>query len=893
LSDVFISYSRKDRNFVLKLHDALAKLNRDTWVDWQDIPLTADFRREILAGIEGADSFVFIISPESVISAVCREEIAHAVVSQKRLVPIFYRNVPDDNVPKAFASINWIFFRETDDFDSSFASLVDALDTDLDWRRSHTRLLVRAVEWAAKARDSSRLLRGMDVQDAFRWLAEAANVKKQEPTALQLEYIQASQEWEAGEIQRLKELNEEKERQRQEAERQSLIARGRELTAYAEKSLTKDPECSLLLSLHALEITRRAGAVLVEVEEVTHSALLASRVRLALSGHEKFVNTVVWSPDGRLLATASDDGTAKVWDSSTGQEVLTLSGHEHRVNNIAWRPDGKLLVTASADATAKVWDVATGRLVLTLPRQERWVFWAAWSPDGSRLATASMDRMLKVWDASTGRELLAVSGHEKSVLCVMWSPDGGRLATASEDQTARVWEAETGRLLLTLAAGPHEFFKSVAWSPDGERLATASQSGGVTPKISVWEAASGRELLTLSADVNGLAWSPEGERLAVAGLYGANVLQPETGRELVKLSDDGHSASSVAWSPDGKRLASAGGNIARVWEPATTRELLAVDGSDAEFSSVAWSPDGKYLAAAGADHSVKVWDVRTGEAFLTLRGHTGAVHSVAWAPDGQFLATAGADHTVRIWEVAPGCELLKLSNNIFLFGNVAWSPDGKRLAAASGSGAQVWDASTGCNSLNLRRDMIYSVAWSPDGQRLATGSRDTKARIFDANTGQELLVLSGHTWDVQSVTWSPDGLRLATAGRESVGKVWDARTGQELVTLAGHQQQVFSAEWRPDGWRLATTSEDRTVKLWDPITGMDLFTLPDHERAVRCLAWSPDGKCLAAGSTIIHVYAMDIDLLASLARTRVTRNLTLKECSKYLHVNEVPPIPFG
>src|SRR5215472_6138415 len=261
MAEVFISYAREDKDFVQKLHNALAGLNRDTWVDWEGIPLTAEWLKEVYAGIEAADNFIFVISLESVGSEACQKEVAHAAINKKRLIPILHRPVPEESVPPVLGAINRVFFQDTDDFRATFASLIEALDTDLDWKRTHTRLLVRAKEWEDKGRDDSFLLRGMDLQDALHWLAQAIAIQKQEPSPLHREYIQASQEWEAGEIQRLKELNEEKERQRQEAERQQRIATARELVAYGLSSLEEYPERALLLALHAINATFRDGQV--------------------------------------------------------------------------------------------------------------------------------------------------------------------------------------------------------------------------------------------------------------------------------------------------------------------------------------------------------------------------------------------------------------------------------------------------------------------------------------------------------------------------------------------------------------------------------------------------------------------------------------------------------
>ena len=155
MSDLFISYSRKDKEFVHKLHDALAAQKRDVWVDFEDIPLASEWRDEIFTGIEAANSFVFVISPDSAASAVCGEEVNHAVTCKKRIVPILYREGDYKTLNSAISSHNWIYCRDTDSFDDAFKSLLQTLDTDLDYVHAHTRLLIRAKEWDSKQRNPS------------------------------------------------------------------------------------------------------------------------------------------------------------------------------------------------------------------------------------------------------------------------------------------------------------------------------------------------------------------------------------------------------------------------------------------------------------------------------------------------------------------------------------------------------------------------------------------------------------------------------------------------------------------------------------------------------------------------------------------------------------------
>ncbi len=194
MSDVFISYSRRDTEFVKVLKQALEQSAYETWIDWADIPKSADWWREIEGGIEAADAFIFVISPDSVNSKVCRDEVDHAVRHNKRLIPIVRREDFDPNtVHPTISRHNWLFFRDEDNFDEAFEVLVDTINTDLAHAREHTRLLVRALEWERKNYDSSFLITGTALESAEQWLITSVD-KAPHPIQLQRDYIHASKQ---------------------------------------------------------------------------------------------------------------------------------------------------------------------------------------------------------------------------------------------------------------------------------------------------------------------------------------------------------------------------------------------------------------------------------------------------------------------------------------------------------------------------------------------------------------------------------------------------------------------------------------------------------------------------------------------------------------------------
>jgi WD40 repeat protein len=465
---------------------------------------------------------------------------------------------------------------------------------------------------------------------------------------------------------------------------------------------------------------------------------------LSLLGHPNVVFLVAYSPDGRRLATASAQAvrrktssgedfsfeggtTVRIWDGLTGQELLSFKGRMDFLFGLVYSPDGRRLATASQEG-AQVWDAATGQELLSVKGPIGTGLGVAFSPDGRRLATASHEGA-RVWDAATGQELLAFKGHRGSVHGVAYSPDGRRLATASADRTARVWDAATGQPLLTCQGHAGEVH-SVAFSSDGRHLATAAED----QTARVWDAATGQQLLALKGQAicsQGLAYSPDGRHLATAGSP-AQVWSTVPGQE--SLIFRGHMAAvrGVAFDGDGRRLATASDDgTAWVWDAATGQQLLILEGHKSTVTGVAFRPNRGHLATTAADGKVRVWDASTGRQILAFEGHKSWVNGVAYSPDGRRLATAPREGSVRVWDADTGQELLALKGNPDEYASVAYSPDGRRLAAGSGSmggdhAVRVWDAVTGEELLALRghEGPVDGVAYSPDGCRLATASRD-------------------------------------------------------------------------------------------------------------------------------------------------------------------------
>ena len=567
------------------------------------------------------------------------------------------------------------------------------------------------------------------------------------------------------------------------------------------------------------------------------------REKERLIGHNGEVLNAIFSPDGQIVATTSNDQTARLWNLQ-GKELKALRGHTASVKSIAFSPDGKILATASYDQTAKLWNLQ-GDELNTLEGHDDKILEAVFSPDGKILATASYDQTVKLWNLQ-GDELNTLD-HTEPVKSIAFSPNGKDIATADGSGTVKLWNLQ-GNELKTFKSH-NDDINTIVFSPSGEMLAISSRDE-VVQLFNL----QGDRLKTLNghgAEVKSITFSSDGRTIATASVDNTVKLWDKLGNELLTLKGHSSPVNSVAFHPEGNILITASDDQSvKIWNWQGNKQKTLV-GHDSAVKDVSFSPDGRTLASASADTTVKLWNT-LGKEVLTIRVHSDPVNSVAFSPDGEIIATASEDGTVKLWSIQ-GRELLHtLKGHDAAVKSVNFSPDGQ-LVVTSGydKTVRIWNTNgEELRSLSDFTNVVTSAAFSPGQTILAAASWDSTVRFFVDRSVDYLApeitlrILPGAA--VNNVLFSPDGLSLATANWDNQVKLWNLK-GEEIIALKGHSGPVYNTAFRPDGQILATASGDNTVKLWD-LQGKELQTLEGHSAAVNSLAFNLDGDILVTAS---------------------------------------------
>lgn len=635
-----------------------------------------------------------------------------------------------------------------------------------------------------------------------------------------------------------------------------------------------------------------------EAHRLRLAAVLAQCPRpVQMWSHDKTLNVVQLSADGKRVLTAGANGAAEVWDTATGKRIGDVLAHMEAVTHAAFRPDGKRVLTASADGMLHLWDVEMGKevfdalqlmgpvatlafnsdgkrfLCLTdktpmgaaevelsirdaatgeLIREEALgsdirPLSPAFSPDGRRVLTVCQDRCARIWDIAAGKPIGSAFSHASSVILASFGSDGERVLTASEDGTARVWHTKSGEPVTPLLKHGTTL-RGARFSPDGRYVLTFDGDN-----VRVWDAKSGASMgprLRYAESLNDAVFSPDGRYvLTTADDYAARIWDYRTAEEVVPALHHAEPIRYVAFAPAGDAVLTLAGRIVRLWD-LTAGESPQLPPLRSETGLVLFSPDGKRVLRA-SETSVRVYDAATNEPVGGTLPHKNKVSAAAFSADGKRLLTVShqpngdeMEGHIRVWETATGELLGQPLIHPRSVLEASFSRDGRRVLTACQDGkVRLWDVDKNdlvgepiVHNKDLQRALFLS-----DGKRLLTLDVEGGLRLWDADKAEAVRPVWGHQKPIHHLGFSADGRLLVTASEDGTARVWEANTGHEIAMTSVNAPVLYAA-FSPDAKRIATVGTDRRVQVWDAGNGKSMGSPLKHRAAVSLVAFSDDGQ---------------------------------------------------
>ena len=928
MAKIFVSYSRKDSASARNIIQALKDMNQDVWVDWEDIPPASDWLDQIFHGIEGSDAFIFLVSPDSAASEVCKVEVGHAAKNNKRIIPVVVKQVNPQDTIDTIRKLNWTFIREEDKFDDGMVKIKTAIELDFEWVEEHSRLQTRALEWDRK-KESSLLLRGRDLRSARQMIGKA-ETKDPKPSDLQKTYllhsnrneqrnyllmalttlavllmaylsytainesIRANQNANDANTQRRKAetsasqalANERKARQaqkqaedekekantaRQEAENSRNIAAAQRSAARAQIYQFRPGELftSTLLAIDSWQSIESA-----EAEEILRKniSLLPIPVKQIINAGR--INNIEFNTQGDVFVSAGADGSTCAWQVSDGKKLFCASSLGS-VNDAVFSPVANLIVTGDSEGNVQIINATDGSVIKQIPLgspirdidiQKTGKFAAATSDNG-RITLIDLTKL-----SISGIDLEGIN-----IKFAAFSPNGLQIATGSSSGVVSLWNLIQANQVVNTRKHNGEIL-TLEFSPNGAYLVTGGADGAVV----VTDTKTGSEKFRVYHDdqVKDIAFNPNGSWfVTVSNDRKIRVWDINNGRQILNMSQDNF-VQAVKVSANGQWIATTGDDkTVRVWNAATGTELFQIP-IKAKGNVLGFSKDGKYLIAGDQNGNMNIWDISALPTPTNYLQFNGVTASALYSPSGNLI---GASDDKNVWLLNPktlsnqtarpqGNSLPGLKSNIT---KLVFSPKDKWIAALTTGNEIVLYNTQNRGGKTLRfENRVQAFAFSADEKQLFTGDATGNLQVWDTVTGNLLKTPIAGGKPITAMATTTKTLAL---GMGNELHVLDINTLEELeqpIAQGNIEQLGFS----PDGLWLASSNSTGQIQIWEQVNGKFSDPKTINKDGVASIAFNPSNSLLAIGASD-EVYLID--------------PITLEEYSRIPHTGTVNSVAFS
>jgi WD40 repeat protein len=848
MADVFISYSRHDQEFVRELVARLTERGRECWVDWDDIPPTAAFLQEIYEGIEASNAFLFVISPDSARSEVCRDEIEHAAENHKRIVPLLRRDPDGTPLHEAVASLNWIQVPESADLDGAVDHLVDVLAQDLDHVRRHTRTLQKALEWSRAEEDGSLLLRGSELRAAEDWIQAGAE-KEPAPTQLHYRYLQASR---AAATKRQRQtvaafavgivialtLAVIALIQRGRAVEASHVAESRLLASEAQSQLGHHLGTGALLALAAYRVKH--------TPEARYSLSVAVRksqqLRALLGTGPSWATAVAFARTGSFLAAGLRDGAVLVYGGPHQRVLARLHAGPGAVTTVSFSRDGSRLVAVTREGWIALWRVEAGRTRFErLPFQHRATV-VAFGRDGSLVLGTDRGLEWRRPDGTVVRELKT----RDPVTRLAVAPDG----TIAYGGSYGAYFVKPGGNTAHVPGAADGAVEGLAFDPGARRLALVVYQTGL-----LWTVGGSRsERIGVAGETSTLAFGPAGY-LLIGGSDGHVAIRKDPASKALTLRLGDNQIQSIAARAG--LLAAAGQDGLALWSTSGSelRRTVPAHGQDILRDLVFLGPGKVAVAAEESGQSqVGIKDLGSGAWQALEQPPQGGSLNLAASANGHVVAAGGLiSQTITAWSGKGYEQRRPLDPRNWKLDDepvdLAMGNDGRTLVEATDhKHLDVWALDATQRPSVIRVSGTRSrVAFAPSGTEVAVGGSDGKIARFGLGSGHAEPVGSLGV-PVSALAYSLDGKRIAAGGTDgttATTAVWRLGSSHPL-TLPG-AGSVAAIDFDPQGKTLAAGDDAGGLTLWDARAGFSLSPPFALRQEIVAVHFAPSGRTLLAG----------------------------------------------